>query len=211
MRYKYPRTPHLPWSPGATSDDVRLLQADAFAGQDVVVTEKMDGENTTLYRDTLHARSVDGRFHPSRAWVKALHGRISYRIAPGWRICGENLYARHSIAYPALPSYFMAFSVWNADNRCLGWDDTLRFVAALEIPTPPVLYRGPWDEARIRRLSIDRGRQEGYVVRLAGGFDWNDFGCSIAKWVRPNHVTSHEHWMHQAVVPNGLAGDRHED
>ena len=67
---KYPRTPHLPWSPGASQDDVFSLDARHFEGQTVIITEKMDGENTTLYRDYLHARSVDGRHHPSRNWVK---------------------------------------------------------------------------------------------------------------------------------------------
>jgi len=53
MRVKYPRTPHLPWSPGASSDDVRHLNIDHFKNKQVVVTEKMDGENTSLYtRDT---------------------------------------------------------------------------------------------------------------------------------------------------------------
>lgn len=72
---KYPRTPHLPWSPGASVDDVRLEGLDGFEGEEVVVTEKLDGENTTLYRDGLHARSMDSAHHPSRTWVKALHAR----------------------------------------------------------------------------------------------------------------------------------------
>lgn len=72
MRTKYPRTAHLPWSPGATSDDIYQGNLSPFAGKQVVVTEKMDGENTTLYRDFVHARSIDSRFHPSRTWVKAL-------------------------------------------------------------------------------------------------------------------------------------------
>ncbi|MGC5412734.1 RNA ligase family protein, partial [Streptomyces sp. DT225] len=59
MRTHYPRTPHLPWSPGATSDDVRMTDLAALAGTEVVVTEKLDGENTTLYADGLHARSLD--------------------------------------------------------------------------------------------------------------------------------------------------------
>ena len=59
MRRKYPRTPHLPWSPGLSSDDTRLGQARQFAGREVVVTEKLDGENTTLDRRGLHARSLD--------------------------------------------------------------------------------------------------------------------------------------------------------
>ena len=77
MRTHYPRTPHLPWSPGATSDDVRVGDLSGLTGRDVVVTEKLDGENTTLYRDGLHARSLDSGHHPSRAWVKALHGRVA--------------------------------------------------------------------------------------------------------------------------------------
>ena len=56
MRTHYPRTPHLPWSPGATPDDVRAGDPGALRGREVVVTEKLDGENTTLYRDGMHAR-----------------------------------------------------------------------------------------------------------------------------------------------------------
>jgi len=45
-------------------------------GREVVVTEKMDGENTTMYCDNIHARSIDGRHHPSRDWVKMTVGEI---------------------------------------------------------------------------------------------------------------------------------------
>ena len=126
MRVHYPRTPHLPWSPGATADDVRTGDLSGLVGRRVVITEKMDGENTTLYRDGLHARSLDSAHHPSRTWIKALHGRIAARIPEGRRICGENLFARHSIAYSTLDSWFYAFSVWQED-RCLDWDSTVRF------------------------------------------------------------------------------------
>jgi hypothetical protein len=59
MRIKYPRTPHLPWSPGATSDDIYQGNTSYFENKVVVVTEKMDGENTSIYRDFVHARSID--------------------------------------------------------------------------------------------------------------------------------------------------------
>ena len=48
QKYKYPRTYHVPWSPGTTSDDRLLKSVDQFVGKRVVVTEKMDGENTTM-------------------------------------------------------------------------------------------------------------------------------------------------------------------
>ncbi|MER8185088.1 RNA ligase family protein [Kitasatospora sp. NPDC094015] len=203
MRTHYPRTAHLPWSPGASADDLRAGDLSGFAGLEVVVTEKLDGENTTLYRDGLHARSLDSAHHPSRAWVKALQGRIAHAIPPGRRVCGENLYARHSIRYDDLDSWFSAFSVWDGEH-CLGWDDTVRFARRLGVPTPPVLWRGVFDERALRALRLDTERQEGYVVRTVAGFGRAEFARRVAKWVRPAHVRTGTHWMHAAVVPNGL-------
>ncbi|WP_291307636.1 MULTISPECIES: RNA ligase family protein [unclassified Devosia] len=54
---KYGRTCHLPTSPGATSDDKVMLGLDGLMAGDLVVTEKMDGENTTIHRGGSHARS----------------------------------------------------------------------------------------------------------------------------------------------------------
>ncbi|MET8626832.1 RNA ligase family protein [Kitasatospora sp. NPDC004669] len=204
MRVHYPRTPHLPWSPGVAADDVRTGELSGLAGAEVVVTEKLDGENTTLYPDGLHARSLDSAHHPSRAWVKGLQGRIGARIPDGWRICGENLFARHSIPYTDLDSWFYGFSVWTDQDHCLDWDGTVRFLRHLGVPTPRVLWRGRYDERALRALRLDLDRQEGYVVRTVRGFPRAEFGERIAKWVRPQHVRTDTHWMHAAVVENGL-------
>ncbi|MFJ1753095.1 RNA ligase family protein [Kitasatospora sp. NPDC088134] len=204
MRVSYPRTPHLPWSPGAAADDLRSGDLSGLAGAEVVVTEKLDGENTTLYPDGLHARSPDSGHHPSRAWVKGLQGRIGAGVPAGWRICGENLFARHSLAYTDLDSWFYGFSVWTAEDRCLDWDATVRFLGRLGVPTPRVLWRGRYEERAIRALKLDPERQEGYVVRTVAGFDRAEFGRRVAKWVRPHHVRTDTHWMHAAVVENGL-------
>ncbi|GAA2889300.1 hypothetical protein GCM10010517_53390 [Streptosporangium fragile] len=203
MRVHYPRTPHLPWSPGATSDDVRAGGLAGLVGREVVVTEKLDGENTTMYPDGLHARSLDSGHHPSRAWVKALHGRIARAIPPGWRVCGENLHARHSIGYRDLESWFYAFSVWDGDH-CLDWDRTVRFTRRLGVPVPRVLWRGTFDERALRALRPDTSRQEGYVVRTVEGFRREEFAHRVAKWVRPGHVQTDQHWMLAPVVENGL-------
>lgn len=202
MRVHYPRTPHLPWSPGAAADDIRTADLSGLTGREVVVTEKLDGENTTVYRDGLHARSLDSAHHPARAWVKALQGRVGAGIPDCWRVCGENLYARHSIAYQNLESWFYGFSVWDGD-RCLDWDRTVRFLRGLGIPVPPVLWRGVYDEKRLRALNPDLTRQEGYVVRTVDGFDFDEFGSRVAKWVRPGHVQTDTHWMYASIVENG--------
>ncbi|MFC6092582.1 RNA ligase family protein [Saccharothrix lopnurensis] len=203
MRTQYPRTPHLPWSPGASSDDVRVVDPVGLRGREVVVTEKLDGENTTLYPDGLHARSPDSAHHPSRSWVKGLHGRIAARLPAGWRVCGENVHARHSLAYTDLESWFYGFSVW-AGDRCLDWDATARFLRELGVPTPPMLWRGAFDERALRALRVDTARQEGFVVRTTEGFGRAEFGRRVAKWVRPHHVRTDAHWATAPVVPNGL-------
>lgn len=206
---KYPRTYHLPWSPGATSDDKFLSTLDHFIGKQVVVTEKLDGENTSLYCDHLHARSLDSKHHPSRTWIKRLHGEICGNIPFGWRICGENVYAKHSIFYNKLKSYFYAFSIWEC-QICKSWDETKEWAALLEVELAPVLYEGIWDETAIKNCwtgeSKVGGEQEGYVVRLKSGFVYEDFATSLAKFVRKNHVQTSEHWLSEELVPNLLEG-----
>jgi hypothetical protein len=205
---KYPRTPHLPWSPGNTADDIVLDSIRHLeALTDVVVTEKLDGENTTMYRDHIHARSVDSRAHPSRDWLKRFHAAVKNDIPLDFRVCGENLYARHSIYYDLLPSYFLVFAIFERDV-CLSWDDTADWCNLLGLQHVPVLYRGPWDENRIRdcwrSTSAFGAEQEGYVVRNASRFQFGEFGLNLAKFVRASHVTSEEHWMALELVPNRL-------
>lgn len=202
MRVHYPRTPHLPWSPGASADDVRVTDLSWLAGREVVVTEKLDGENTTLYSDGLHARSLDSAHHPSRAWVKSLQGLVGTSIPAGWRVCGENMFARHSIPYDDLASWFYAFSVWDGD-RCLDWDSTVRSTRRLGMPVPPVLWRGVFDEKALRAMRLDLTRQEGYVVRTVAGFTRDEFPGRVAKWVRRGHVQTDTHWTQAPVVANG--------
>lgn len=204
-RVKYPRSHHLPFSPGMTKDD-RVMPSTAF-GDDVVVTEKMDGGNATLYRDYLHARSVETPRHPSFAWLKNLHARISHDIPENYRICGENLFAKHSIHYKNLKSYFTVFSVWDG-LTCLSWDDTVEWATLLELDLVPVLYRGPYEEARIRALYPEPRCEdrEGYVVRDARSWHMKEFSCKLGKFVRAGHVSPEtHHWRATALVRNELA------
>lgn len=204
---KYPRTPHLPWSEGATSDDKVVKGVSQFDGRQVVVTEKMDGENTTMYRDNVHARSIDGKGGEDRAWVKQFWSQIRSDIPEGWRICGENLWAKHSVSYSELKSYFYGFSIWDDFNIALPWADTVEYFDMLGVTPVPVLYEGIWDEAAIRNLvkSMDLEKTEGYVVRLADSFHYDEFGQSVAKFVRKGHVQTDKHWRTQKFVPNSLA------
>ena len=204
MYYKYPSTPHLPWSPGASRADRWIQDLSVLESSEVVVTEKMDGENTSIYSDWVHARSIDSRHHPSRSWVKGLQAQIGHQIPDGFRLCGENLFARHSIPYEGLEGYFYLFAVYDDANRCLDWDATAAGAERLAIPLVRTMYRGPYDEKVLRKLDFDTDKVEGYVVRTVKGFAHGDFSDHVRKWVRAQHVNTDQHWMHQAVVPNTL-------
>lgn len=206
-RVKYPRTYHLPWSPGTTKDDRVMEDLSVLASGEIVVTVKMDGENTTMYRDYLHARSLTYEPHPSRDRIKAFHASIMNDIPEGWRICGENLYAKHSIAYENLKDYFLVFSVWDDQNRCLSWKDTYEWVELMGLNMVPVLYIGPWNEKMLRSLILsihDNDPCEGYVVRCTDSFGYGQFRTHVGKYVREDHVQTHGHWMRNKIVPNKL-------
>jgi hypothetical protein len=204
---KYPRTFHLPWSEHVSKDDRVITSLKALEGEEVIVTLKMDGENTTMYSDYMHARSLTAHSHPSRNMVKVLHSKIAQDIPPGWRVCGENLYAKHSIHYKNLEAHFQVFSVWNERNVCLSWDETMEWASMLELAVVPMLYRGPWDEKKIRACFaplISGDEAEGYVVRAARSFRYAEFRRTVAKFVRKDHVQTHSHWMRNRLEVNGL-------
>ena len=205
---KYPRTYHLPWSGTISSDDKVLRNTSHFEGKDVVATVKMDGEQFSLYRDYIHARSLDSRTHPSRDWVKNLHSKIAYLIPENWRVCGENLFAKHTIHYKNLKDYFMVFSIWNERNECLSWKETMEWADLLDLKYMPIIWFGKWNEERIKNLympSYEGDRCEGYVVRLMDGFSYADFKNSTAKYVHEdfrNDLKGRHHWMYQQITKN---------
>jgi ATP-dependent RNA circularization protein (DNA/RNA ligase family) len=207
---KYPRTYHLPWSEGVTDDDRILTDLSNFAGKKIIVTEKLDGENTTLYKDHIHARSVDSKNHPTRDRVKAIWASIAHDIPEKWRLCGENMYAKHSIHYTELESYLYIFSIWDEHNHSLSWDDTVLYASLLNLNTVPVLYAGTFCEKTLRDIAsnLNKDTTEGYVVRLADRFSYQAFRNSVVKFVRANHVTSDSHWlMGKSITPNKLKHD----
>ena len=62
MSIKYPRSMHLPFSPGATKSDKKMNEADLefLLGGEVVITEKMDGSNACMTNEEVFARSHGG-------------------------------------------------------------------------------------------------------------------------------------------------------
>ena len=205
---KHPRTYHVPWS--NLKEDDRMLENDGyFRGKRVVGSLKMDGEASSMYNDFFHARSLDSQNHESRNWVKGLWGNIKHLIDENMRICGENLYAVHSVRYDNLPSYFMVYFIW-FDNRCISWDETVEYAKILSLETVPVFFDGIYDKEKIiAAFEPYRLKNEGYVIRIADEFNFIDFRRSVGKYVRPEFRQSlddskDEHWSLKRIEKNRL-------
>lgn len=211
--FKYPSTFHLPMSPGIGREDRILKSIDHFSGKQVIVTEKMDGENTTMYLDNIHARSLDSRNHPSRNLVKGIWGGIRYLIEDGYRIVGENVYAKHSISYENLQSFFYGFAMYDPNNMCLSWVETVRRFKEIGIVPVTTFHAGEFNMDLIlmifdeykKNIESQGQEVEGFVLRLADEFHYDDFDASVAKYVRAGHVQTDKFWMNQPVVPNELS------
>lgn len=210
-RFKYPRTFHVPFSPGVGKDDRVLPDLSSFVGRRIIASEKEDGENSQIYADGfMHARSIDGLAHPSQSRIRALGAGIGPQLPLGWRLAMENLTAVHSIAYKAAPAHAVLLSIWNERNICLAFDETVEWAGLLGLTTPPVLYDGLFDEAILRGLWHETNAvgdpMEGWVMRLADAFEYRAFSRSMAKFVRAGHVAIHaRHWRRGPIVENQIA------
>jgi hypothetical protein len=206
---KYPRTYHLPYSPGATKDD-KKLQGDWFKyyiGQEVVITAKLDGENSAMTAHDVYARSHAA---PTRnPWNRnlwdpqtGLFWKIKQYIGENETIYGENLYGEHSIHYNKLTDYFHLFAA-NDGVNWYSWDDVKMMADIMNIPHVPELWRGIiYKESDLQKLVEQYVHEsewygdirEGVVVRITDSFPLEDFVKHVCKWVRPNHVQTDEHW-----------------
>ena len=218
---KYPRTYHLPYSPGSTKGD-KKLHGDWFKnyiGQEIVITEKLDGENCAMNKTDVYARSHGA---PTRSpWSKnlwdtnGLYWKVKDLIGDNETIYGENLYGEHSIHYDRLTDYFHLFAINNGTDW-FSWDDVKMMAKFMNIPTVPELYRGRFyseDELKNKIEELENqpslyGKEcEGVVIRLADSFKIDDFSKYVCKWVRPNHVQTDEHWTKnwtRALLTNGI-------
>jgi len=211
---KYGRTYHFPFSPGTTSDD--RIQHDYWhylsQMQDVVHTEKLDGENNCLNKYGVFARSHAAP--TTSPWTSHLRQRweaIKHDLGD-LELFGENIYAIHSIEYQQIAHHFYVFAVRHHD-QWLSWDEVCFYAAAFDFPVVPILWRGNpiKDELLFKQSVLALTQQqsafasidvqtknvctiEGVVSRDANGFGLQELGQHVFKYVRKCHVKTDEHW-----------------
>lgn len=210
---KYGRTFHYPFSPGTTSDDrinhdywEQVLQID-----ELVHTEKLDGENTCLNKYGVFARShAAPTRHPWAGYLKERWELIKNDLKE-LEIFGENIYAIHSIEYPEIENHFYIFGI-RALDRWLSWEEVQFYAAMIDLPTVPVLssvipkqqkefeneiLNIVQQESTFQSIDVYTKRpctMEGIVSRNVDGFSVDAFRQNVFKYVRKDHVQTDDHW-----------------
>lgn len=181
---KYNRTLHAGISLGSTSDD-RFMPSgyvQYFSEMDLVITEKLDGQNNCFSKHGLFARSHAA---PSiLPWDKPLRERweLIKDDLDDLEIFGENMYGVHSIEYSKLESYFYVFGV-RRGNYWLSWDDVKEVATVFDFPTVPEIqfnkplstYKADNENFRLENWFTDNlGMSWEYYVNTPGKLGGKD-------------------------------------
>jgi len=214
---KYGRTYHYSFSLGTTSDD-RINHEwweNISKIEEVINTEKMDGENNCLSQFGIFARShAAPTVHPWSNFLKPKWSAMQKDLeSMDMEIFGENMYAVHSIRYPELEEHFYTFAI-RQNGIWLSWSEVEEWSKFFDFKTVPVICRSKpkdYTEESFREhilkmisnpsrfKSIDMRTNlacpmEGVVTRNIESFPIELFKENVFKYVRKNHVSTGEHW-----------------
>jgi len=219
VRAKYPSTHYFSVSPGVDPEDIKragYVNMEALIGKPLIFMEKMDGSNGSLCREKAAARNGETAKHYSFDLFKSIHAEIRYSLPEHLVFFGEWLYAKHSIPYENLESYFQLFSVYDINRReWYAWHEVEFLSEQLGFTLAPVLLKETFSEEyqlvnKVMELAeeVISGGGEGIVVRSAFSFYYGQFKDNVGKYVRENHVTTDDHWMSRQLVKNKLRDDQ---
>jgi len=209
---KYGRTAHFPFSPGTTSDDrINHDYWQDISRKNVVITEKLDGENTCLNKIGVFARShAAPTLHPWADYLKLKWNLIKNDLGD-LEIFGENLFAIHSIEYINLKSHFYVFGI-RENDLWLSWEEVKFYAGMLDFPVVPEIKTIKADNQKLFEADIfeiiknpstfgsndvhlkQPCTMEGVVVRNIESYLIGDLAKNLFKYVRKNHVKTDAHW-----------------
>lgn len=221
--HKFPRTPHL-FGSMSTRDDRVLSEADTarVLSKPLSVDEKIDGANVGISFDDEGELVVQNRGHylgpgdhaqygPLWPFVYERRDALWDALGAEKILFGEWCFAKHSIAYDALPSFFIAFDLYDKRDGGFFYDRLAleKMCEQTSCATVPQLKRGAVLrttaalDALIKGSAFGGERAEGVYLRRESG------GRLVAryKWVRKDFTAGiTEHWNSKPLVPNKLKG-----
>jgi hypothetical protein len=179
---KYPRTFHFPFSPGTSNDDRIAEKYDRVVNESIVITEKIDGENTCISESGIFSRSHGGVCRDP--WANYLWDRFKFLKGKlgDLEIFDENLYAQHAITYTGLHDHFYVFAI-RENDRWYSWEEVEFYARVADLSLVPVLYKGhvdklnPFSISNLKFESDDHKKLINFIYDLV----INQADCQILK------------------------------
>lgn len=180
---KYPRTPHLEGSRLQPGDmDLHQIPFSQIAGRPLWVEEKCDGANAAVSFSPQGELLLQSRGHYLRGGGREVHFNLMKRWAQAHRdtfygalgsryiMYGEWMYAKHTIYYDALPSYFLEFDILDRETgRYLDTNTRRVMLAELPVASVPVLSHGKFtcQEDLLALIGDSHFIRPGHLERLS--------------------------------------------
>jgi protein-tyrosine phosphatase/adenylate kinase family enzyme len=219
---KFPRTKHLLNLGAATRDDLIMdkREQQQFLDKEIYIEEKIDGANfgISIKDGTLVCQNrshyVDSKYHSQfKDLDKWLFGNQTdlYQILTDdfgstdtFILFGEWVYAKHSIGYTKLPSYFVAFDLFNKKTGMFISRDFLeKKLFDTKIPIINLISKTTINKVDDLKKFIGAsayydGPMEGIYIRICEDSHTTQRG----KVVRTNFLSSDNHWSKNILVKN---------
>lgn len=130
----YPRTPHLPYKPNMSKDDILANEKDThvFFGYHTTIEEKIDGASVGLaviddhpiVRNRDHilnkgfVKDTAAKKQFTSLWNWYYKNEDKFKSLKGYSVFGEWVLAQHGIHYTKLPDWFIAYDLYDPKKDC---------------------------------------------------------------------------------------------
>ena len=206
QEFKFPKTPYI-FSKGVRGDkELTKQESELFLASPVIIQEKVDGNNIAIFTDSEgpHFKSrgsiitpYDTKFKNLDKWYELHYEEIKELSDKEFLLIGEWAFWNHTINYQKLPSYFIAYDIFDLEKE--------KFLSQKKIDElltdTTISYNQPIYEGYIHnRSELDKllkpsqfgaPAKEGLVLRI----DDENYNIKRAKYV-PKEFTNQiqKHW-----------------
>ena len=201
---KFPRTRHLYNLGSASRDDLLLSSTEIkeYLNRDIYIEEKIDGANVgiSIDPDTLEiilqnrshyiSKEDHSQFSKIEHWVQTHSDDLHEILTPGIHILyGEWMHHKHSINYTHLPSYFIAFDIYDRElRRFYGREKLEKILSGVSIPITHLIVKAQFQNVKEivtyahSKSHYYDGTVEGIYIRtMSDCGQWLENRCKIVR------------------------------
>lgn len=215
---EFPRTQHLPYKPNAVAGDIIAEDSPVFNSNTWVFEGKIDGSSVGMtviddhpvirnrthilmkvfFKETAAKKQFGSVFN----WF--YDNKDKFKNLDGYSVYGEWCVALHGIRYDKLPSYFIAYDVYDHDS--LDFLDPLiarKMLTEAGFATTPLLHVGNMEWEKLENWTNEPSafsttdRREGVYFKIGNGKIMTD----RYKMVRADFVQGC-HWNPEKITKN---------